>query len=116
MPWKPATHWERTQKQKRKAADKQYLVGLKDRPDQLKARKIRSSARWQRLRAWMLRRNPLCQDPYQIHKKLGETMHAEEVHHIVPIAERLELAFEETNLLCLCVKCHAAVEARRRKS
>lgn len=33
-----------------------------------------------------------------------------EVHHVKPIRERPDLAFDLENLACLCPRCHVAVE------
>jgi len=54
------------------------------------------------------RHHPLCADPLGRH--VGRPVPAEDVHHIVPIAEDPTLVFDAANLISLCRKCHAAVE------
>jgi 5-methylcytosine-specific restriction endonuclease McrA len=69
--------------------------------------KLRSSARWQKLRAAYLRRNPVCQDCAQ--------RASYEVHHIHGVTEHPELCFEEENLRALCIPCHEARHNNRSK-
>ncbi len=71
-----------------------------------KARRIRSSERWISLRKMILKRCPLCQ-------LCGKV--AEEIHHIKPVAKFPELAFETTNLVPLCTKCHIKIESAIRR-
>lgn len=69
--------------------------------------RLRGSARWQKLRAAILTRHPLCVVCWE----LGLPFPASEVHHIVPAAEMVkrygdEGFFREDNLVALCTKCH----------
>ena len=61
----------------------------------------------QRHRKWsddVLRRDKyLCQDC----KRYGRMVPAEVAHHIVPIAERPDLAYSLSNGVALCNKCHS---------
>lgn len=57
--------------------------------------------RWQKIRAWYLRRRPLCAD-CQI---AGRLTPATEVHHIIPVRDGGSDA--EENLLGLCKSCHS---------
>jgi 5-methylcytosine-specific restriction protein A len=54
-----------------------------------------------------LARDPLCEDC------LGHdvTRAAQQVHHLVPVVERPDLAFVMDNLRSLCTTCHARREA-----
>ena len=81
-------------------------------PALARARRIRSSVAWQRLRGWHLRRYPLCCDPYDVHRT--GPVPAVEVHHIAGLAEAPDRAFDSANLASLCVACHRRVEGDRR--
>lgn len=70
----------------------------------------RSTARWQKLRAWKLRRNPLCEPCL---REGFETL-ATEVDHIRPMIEAPDLIFEPSNLQSICKPCHAKKSARER--
>ena len=56
-----------------------------------------TGARWSRLRARWIRRNPRCVD-------CG--MPGEEVHHIIPRCQRPDLTHSTDNLATLCRACH----------
>ena len=61
------------------------------------------SARWQRLRAQVLRRDKyLCQEC----KRYGRMRPAQMVHHIKHLDEYPELAYDPKNLQSLCLQCH----------
>ncbi len=72
-----------------------------------RAKQIRSSKRWQRLRLVILRKQPLCADIYGEHVRTGQAILAEQVDHILGILGHPELAFTESNLQGLCTTCHA---------
>lgn len=72
-----------------------------------KARQIRGSERWKQLAKMYKRRNPLCQ--------YCRKHPAEEVHHIVPLAENPDLGYNVDNLIALCVDCHDIIHARRNR-
>jgi 5-methylcytosine-specific restriction endonuclease McrA len=67
------------------------------------------TARWRALRAWHLRRKPLCADPFGLH--VARRMHvvATEVHHRLDRATRPDLALEASNMVSLCRPCHSRV-------
>lgn len=75
-------------------------------PEYGEAKKIRSSDRWQRLRAMVLARYPLC-------FCCGRP--ATDVHHREPVARVPKLAFAAANLAPLCEACHEAVHAAERR-
>lgn len=74
--------------------------------------RFRSSVAWQRKRKQHIAKNPLCCDPMQDHQyDRGGTVAAEGVHHVVSLAERLDLGLVDANLRSLCWACHNQVEA-----
>ena len=64
--------------------------------------------KWQRMRAWHLARNPLC----DLCAEQGRTTAATDVHHIVPISQNGE-RLNQTNLQSLCHACHSKLTAKR---
>ena len=72
--------------------------------------RIRSSGRWQKLRRAKQADNPLCEDPFHIHARAAATVPGTEIHHIIPIITRPDLAFSRANLMCLCSRCHNRIE------
>lgn len=79
-------------------------------PEQAQARVIRNSWRWQKFRAWIIKRYPLCMNP----DCNGRTP-ATQVHHIEPVSERPDLAFTMENCPPVCTYCHAKIEAAERR-
>ena len=71
-------------------------------------------ANWQRLRKMVLARQPICEDPFGFHKEYNETVAANEVDHITPLADGG--SNEMINLQALCKPCHstktAAIDGR----
>lgn len=84
-------------------------------PELAEAKRIRSSKRWQRVRALKLSINPLCEDPFGTHAKSNATVAAREVHHVKPLALRPDLAFRLDNLQSLCHACHDRIEQDARR-
>ena len=122
MPWKPVTH-EHLQRDAdprrgRAVADRDYRLRRRDErvdPLQAEAEAIRHSARWRKVRAVVLAREPLCR-ACLAH---GVTTAAEDVDHVVALVDllregRRELAFALENLQPLCRPDHAAKSALER--
>lgn len=113
MPWRPHSHrafHDRT------ADDRAYnQTQRKLNPLLWAAQQVRNTARWRRLREIILNRQPLCADPFALHATWGRFEPAVEVDHIVPLTERLDLAYDETNLQPLCRACHSRKSALERK-
>lgn len=79
------------------------------------ANKIRKSAKWLKLRKYLLASNPICADPFGDHAKLGTTGNATQVHHIKGLRTHPELWNTLDNLQCLCTRCHSKIEQGYRK-
>ena len=77
-------------------------------------RRIRSSARWQKIQRAILAAFPLCEDPF--HQHGSTTIPAREVHHIQPLHLRPDLAFARSNLMALCARCHNRIERQTNES
>ncbi len=105
MPWAPKTHIQKLKE-----------AGLyKPVPRQSKAATFRSSTRWKKFRAWHKRTHPLCCDPFGDHKRLGEMpVVAGDLHHILPLNDRPDLALDESNCAQLCRSCHGRIEGMER--
>ena len=69
-------------------------------------------ARWRRLRAAHLAREPLC----RFHVKQGQIVAATVVDHIRPHRGDPALLYDPNNLQSLCVTCHSAVKQAEEKS
>jgi 5-methylcytosine-specific restriction endonuclease McrA len=72
-----------------------------------RARRIRSSARWQKVRKTILGRRPICE--------LCAKAISYEVHHKKAVATDPDLAFVSSNLAALCRRCHEKIEAAERR-
>ena len=69
-----------------------------------KARRIRATNKWRKMSEAKRQRNPLCEDPFGVHK--SRPVMAESVHHIEPIETRPDLAYCWDNLMSVCNHCH----------
>ena len=74
-------------------------------------RNIRSSRAYRRLRRTIMGRDPLCRRC----RRRGFTIQADELHHIVPVAENPDLSMDPDNLEPLCWRCHYAETTKQRK-
>ncbi len=75
---------------------------------------IRNSTRWRKVRLLKLSQDPLCEDPHGDHARRNDTATGSQVHHIQGLATHPELAFVWSNLMSVCTKCHAKLEAQAR--
>lgn len=73
----------------------------------------RSTARWRRLRALVLARQPLCSDPYGLHP--DHLTPATQVDHRFGVWERPDLVYDMMNLTPLCTSCHAHKSTMERR-
>lgn len=55
---------------------------------------------------------PLCCDPFRAHP--DDPQPNQNSHHIEPLTERPDLAFDFANLAPLCTACHARIERMER--
>ena len=78
------------------------------------ARQLRHAKRWEKCRKIVLKRNPLCVDPYGWHAADGRVILAEQVDHIVSLRERPDLAYVIANMQGLCTQCHATKSQEER--
>ena len=76
------------------------------------AKKIRDSANWQKVRALHRQLQPLCCDPLRLHPGIPQPN--QNSHHIIPLGEAPDLAYDLGNLGPTCTRCHQALEARER--
>lgn len=77
-------------------------------PARALAKKIRSTARWTRFSKLFKQNHPICCDPFKVHGEWPPlTAHA---HHVTPLIEAPDRAFDESNLASLCTTCHRRVE------
>jgi 5-methylcytosine-specific restriction endonuclease McrA len=82
------------------------------------AANFRSSKKWQRVRQVKLSMNPICEDPFDEHRRRGLTETARQVHHIVGLIKCAgdSRAYNLTNLMSVCHRCHARIESEVRRS
>ena len=62
-------------------------------------------ANWRKLRKMKLNQDPICEDPFGLHKEHSELMQSNEVDHITPLKDGG--TNEMTNLQSLCKSCHS---------
>jgi 5-methylcytosine-specific restriction endonuclease McrA len=95
------------------AQSNRYAETQKDNPLWQAAREVRNSERYRKFRTWFKARYPLCCDPLDRHGTKPVT--ATDLHHIIGLAQRPDLATTETNCAPLCSHCHRAIEAMERE-
>lgn len=78
--------------------------------------RFRSSSAWRRTSRLKLSSNPLCEDPFGAHAQRGTVETAKQAHHIKGLATHPELGLSWDNLMSVCIKCHARLEAEANKS
>ena len=90
--------------------DAEYDRRRKADPKLAKAKRIRSSELWRKVRRRVLREQPLC----PACEAEGRVVPATQVHHKAGLVDRPDLAFKRDNLVGLCVRHHMAEEAKIR--
>lgn len=91
----------------KRASRRRYEAKRKATPDLAKAERYRRSPAWARLRARVMRDHPICQS--------CGTCCASQVHHVVPIRQAYDRAFQQSNLMAVCSTCHAKLEREEKK-
>lgn len=78
------------------------------------AKNFRNSTRWKKFRDWFKNKYPLCCDPFGTHKQFGHVQITEQIHHIVPLVEDMDLGLVESNCAPVCNSCHGKLEGMYR--
>lgn len=65
------------------------------------------SARWKKFRKEALSDQPICADPFGIHKEYGEVVSSTQVDHVIPRRDRPDLELDLDNTQGLCISCHS---------
>lgn len=102
MPSRPTSH--ETREDRKRARHRWYSQQRRERVSV--ADMLRSTSRWRHLRQVVLRRSPVCADPYGWHAAEGRVVLAREIDHILSLARAPALAFVDANLQGLCRQCH----------
>jgi len=117
MPTKPKSHAQRRGRPPNadKHSSQRYEKEVRQAdPSLLMAKKMRSTAQWQKVREIRLNRTPLCIDIYGIHARDKRPVPAVEVDHIVPITRAPSRAYDVNNTQALCRLCHARKTGQER--
>lgn len=75
-------------------------------------RRIRASESWKKMSAHYRNIVGVCEDPLGLHGP--RQVKAVDVHHIVPIAARPDMAFDSANVMALCRRCHKLMDIAAR--
>lgn len=73
---------------------------------------IRRGRNWRRLSELIRRLQPICVDPLGHHGTWPKA--SSQVHHILGLESRPDLAFEMSNLAAVCTRCHSQLEQQER--
>lgn len=117
MPTKPLSHAKRRGRppNANRHSQERYEKDVRRQdPALLRAKKMRSSMQWQKVREIRLNRNPVCQDPFGIHARERRPVAATEVDHIVSIFDAPSRAYDLSNTQSLCKSCHARKTGQER--
>jgi 5-methylcytosine-specific restriction protein A len=86
-------------------------------PELAAAAAFRNTERWRKVRRIKLSLQPMCEDPFRDHARMGFPESAKQVHHIVPlvICHSDERAYDLANLMSVCWKCHNKIERQTKR-
>ena len=73
---------------------------------------LRGKHKWTLFSIRFRGQHPMCFDPYRIHMPGFERSTC--VHHIIPLAEKPDLIYDQKNCAALCYHCHARIETQER--
>lgn len=82
-------------------------------PALAEAARIRSSAQWKKVARLHKAQCPVCCNVFHLHDLCPAP--TQESHHIIPVAERPDLAFDLTNLAPLCHRCHGRIDGMEKR-
>ena len=107
---------KRPENEKQQAKTRYDATTRRNNPALLAASEFRSTKKWQIVRRVKISINPLCEDPFKDHERRGATETAKQVHHIIPLVVCAgdSRAYDMSNLMSVCWKCHAKIEAKER--
>jgi 5-methylcytosine-specific restriction protein A len=91
----------------RKAADRAYSKAHRQTDEQ----RFYNSGPWRRCARLKLQRNPAC----EVCWKAGLYTRASHVHHIVPLTQDWDRAFDLDNMQALCKSCHSRLHMNERR-
>jgi len=101
---------KRGDKSTRTQTDRYYEQQRKADPKQRAAKKLYNSARWKKVRALKLSRNPICETCAENGRTTGHRLH---VHHIQHVHDAPHQAFDLDNLRTVCLPCHNREHSQR---
>lgn len=114
MPRKPDQHTDDLRRlgvlAPRIEGDTAYRRTRRQDAEQAEVDRLRSTTQWRRVRAMVLKAEPLCRDC----AARGLTTPGAQVDHIAPLTDRPDLAYDLTNLQPLCAPCHNRKTGRER--
>ena len=87
-------------------------VGPAAASDRSGSRRLRSSGRYQKFRAWLRHRQPLCADPFGDHageSAAGGCEPGRELHHVKRLSEHPETLCDSGECVMLCRRCHGRI-------
>lgn len=90
---------------------RQYKKKQKSTGNLIAYNEVYNTDKWRKLRALKLMDNPLC----EMCEAEGKVIPALDVHHITPILEDIDKAFDYYNLMSLCRKCHYTLHNQLRR-
>ena len=83
------------------------------RPTKSLADQLRGTERWNRFSRRFREMHSLCFDPWRVHYPSYEP--SADVHHIISLSARPDLAYDEANCAAVCKLCHGRLEGAIRK-
>lgn len=79
-------------------------------PERETTSRMRSSRRMTTFSLRFRSTHRMCCDPFGVHRRMRVTVGAQEIHHIIGIVARPDLAYDPENVVSLCTRCHHRIE------